>query len=64
MKIIFALAAVVFLLAIVSSFFGYFVIIAIVAILVAGLGWMLRMRARDRQNLRDLRRDLDHARRR
>ncbi len=62
-KIIFALAAVVFLLAITSMYFGYVLLAGVVAGLIAGVGLLLRARARDRERMRDLRRDLDRARR-
>lgn len=63
LKIIFAMAAVVFLLAITSMYFGYVLLAGIIAALIAGFGLLLRARTRDRQRIRDLQRDLDRARR-
>ncbi len=63
LKIIFAMAAVVFLLAITSTYFGYILLAGIIAGLIAAFGFLLRARTRDRQRIRDLQRDLDRARR-
>ena len=63
-KLIFGLAAGVFVLAIVSSYFGYVIFIAILALAVALLGVFARRYALAQERIRDLNRDLDRARRR
>lgn len=62
-KIIFALAAVVFLLAITSMYFGYVLLAGFIAALIAAVALLIRARARDRERMRELRPDLDRARR-
>lgn len=62
-KLFWALVAIVFIMAIVSQFFGYFVFIAILALLVAGFLVLMRRNAELRTRIRDQQRDLDRARR-
>ncbi|MFO0862973.1 MAG: hypothetical protein U0516_04640 [Candidatus Saccharibacteria bacterium] len=63
LKLIFAVIGLVFLLAIVSSYFGYILLVAFIAGLVVAVGLLVRARRNDRTRIRDLQRDLDRARR-
>lgn len=63
LKLIFAVIGLVFLLAIVSSYFGYILLVAFIAGLVVAVGLLVRARRSDRTRIRDLQRDLDRARR-
>ncbi len=63
LKLIFGLAAGVFVLALVSQYFGYVIFIVVIALLVAALAMLVRRNARSRERIRDLNRDLDRARR-
>lgn len=62
-KLFWALVGVVFIMAIVSQFFGYFVFITILALAVAGVAVIMRRNRELRDRNRDLQRDIDRARR-